>query len=581
MSSTVDVQTESAGSEGRSGTNTISSPQASTSPTFLLVSSTTILLIVLVGLAWGFGWGPLSDLPGSGLLAGINATSEAETAFSTDSESTSDTGFASSTTGDDFVEVLQIPEAKWRAMALRIERAEIRTIREPIPVNGEIRAVPSRRVMVRSRVDGIVREVLAYPGQEVASGTPLIVLDSPTVGQTRLTLRAHQRALILARIDLEWRGEIALGVERVLGAFDNDSDLNALQRVLAHSILGSSRGELISAFSRYEQARLEEERQSSLAVDRIVGQTRATEASRARLGAESRFRAILEQISHDVLHERLTAEQALRMAEADMLDAWYRLRLLGIDEPEPKAIRPANADDDPTVDVDAADGSHAEMSFADHISSHKIEFEANPLTMEDLTRCSLSSPFDGAVLSVSTAPSQQVDRGEDLIEVVDASRVWIVAEVPESRLAETPRIGETIHFTAETYDSRQFEARVVSVSPQVDPETRTVEVIGESANSEDLFRIGMYVRVKLPGPATDPLLTVSEEAVFRVDGRDVVFVPDPKAERTYRMHMVQCGESLDGRREIYSGLVEGDLIVVGGAFQLKSELILLNEPEEE
>jgi membrane fusion protein, heavy metal efflux system len=78
-------------------------------------------------------------------------------------------------------------------------------------------------------------------------------------------------------------------------------------------------------------------------------------------------------------------------------------------------------------------------------------------------------------------------------------------------------------------------------------------------------------------------LTVPAGAVIDIEGEKYVFVPSghERDHHRFTLRPVEVGRQTGDRVEIRSGLTEGDKIVASGAFFLKSDLILQNEPEEE
>ena len=79
------------------------------------------------------------------------------------------------------------------------------------------------------------------------------------------------------------------------------------------------------------------------------------------------------------------------------------------------------------------------------------------------------------------------------------------------------------------------------------------------------------------------MLTVPASAVVEIETEKYVFVPAGKGadHQNFTLRPVEVGRQSGDRVEIKSGLTEGDQVVASGAFLLKSELILQNEPEEE
>ena len=59
-----------------------------------------------------------------------------------------------------------------------------------------------------------------------------------------------------------------------------------------------------------------------------------------------------------------------------------------------------------------------------------------------------------------------------------------------------------------------------------------------------------------------------------------MFLPDPDG-KTFHFHRITLGRDVGARQAIAAGLPEGQRVVTEGAFTLKSELILTNEPDED
>ena len=90
-----------------------------------------------------------------------------------------------------------------------------------------------------------------------------------------------------------------------------------------------------------------------------------------------------------------------------------------------------------------------------------------------------------------------------LFTLADLSTVWVMANIPESDFASLPALQrrDRSALTATAYPGRTFEARLLSVGAMVDPTTRTVPILAETANPDDLLKLGMFVRIVLDSAA--------------------------------------------------------------------------------
>jgi multidrug efflux pump subunit AcrA (membrane-fusion protein) len=445
-----------------------------------------------------------------------------------------------------------LPEGKFKAAGIALGAARADELATEVGVPGQISINSDRRAEIRPRVMGVVRSVAVLIGQKVKAGDLLVTLDSPDVGTARLNLRARQRELNTARIEADWRRQIAANVEAMIPLLRKDTPARQLDELFRGKPLGSFRGDLLGAYAEYQIAEHEEEKTSDLNRRNLIGEHPVEIAKHQREAKQARFAANLETAQFDAAQQSRIADQAVRAAEAAVIDAAHRLRILGVDEDMTKVLLPA---------------ALAKAAATDSV--------------EDVTAYSIVAPFAGTITARSAVVSQRYEPTDPLFTLADLSTVRVTANIPESQVHYLTGVGKsTIKFTAVAVPKRTFEARIIYVGEEVDPSTRTVATLAELANPEGLLRPGMFVRILLDTPDRVAAVTVPSGAVVEIEGKAGVFRPE-KSDRTYTFVPIAAGRESDGRRVVESGLKAGDPVVVAGAFTLKSELVLQNETEEE
>jgi RND family efflux transporter MFP subunit len=419
-----------------------------------------------------------------------------------------------------------------------------------VGVPGRIDANPDRRVEIRPRAAGVVREVHALLGQRVTKGDVLVVLDSPDIGSARLNLRARQRELVTARNEADWKNQVAANVSQLIPELRKGVAAATIEQQYADRPLGSNRALLLQAYAEYEIASHEAEKTSDLRKREIIGEHPFFVAHHAREGAQAKYEAALEQVRFDANQQKLLADQQVRQAEAAVIDAAQRLRILGVSENVAHLL------------------AHASDAVGD-------------TSGEDVTAYAIVAPFDGTIIGKSAVPSQKAEMNDVLFTLADLSTVWVIANINESDLRVLPDLQGSIRLTATAYPGRTFEAKLLSVGAQVDPTTRTVPLLAETPNPDGLLKVGMFVRIVLDGANTERTVTVPTASIVEIEGQKVVFLPSGKDERTFTVRPVKLGREVGGRQTILAGLASGEMVVSSGAFFLKSELILQNETEED
>jgi RND family efflux transporter MFP subunit len=447
--------------------------------------------------------------------------------------------------------------AKLKAAKLTTAEARYDQLSTELAVPGRIEVNADRRIEIRPRAAGVVREVHALLGQNVKRGDPLVTLDSPEVGTARLNLRAKQRELNTARIEADWKSEVAATVVLLIPEIRNGTDPAAIEKEFADKPLGSYRGSLLQAYAEYDIAAHEEEKTAGLRRQEVIGEHPAVVALHTRQGLQAKLYATIEQAKFDAAQGKRLADQQVRRAESDVIDAAQRLRILGVSEDIRELLDHADKADTLAVD-------------------------------EDVTLYRINSPFDGTIIKKDAVASQKAELNDALFTVADLNTVWVTANIAESDVASVPKIkGGAIRLSATAYGDRLFPAQLLSVGAMVDPQTRTVPLLAQTNNHDGLLKPGLFVRILLDSPTTEQALTVPHAGVVEIEGKSGVFVPAKTGgtaatdQYAFTFLPIETGRDAGDRVVVKSGLKEGDVVVASGAYQLKSELILQNQTEED
>ena len=176
------------------------------------------------------------------------------------------------------------------------------------------------------------------------------------------------------------------------------------------------------------------------------------------------------------------------------------------------------------------------------------------------------SPIAGRITAAPASLGSFVQPETELFRVADPRLIQIEAAV---RGGDAARIEPGDRAVIETADGASLEARVRSVTPGLDAQTRSATALLELMAWQ--LQPGQSARLRIypKATSTSSTMVVPEEAVQSVGGRDVVFVRTAKG---FAPRPVILGERSAGRVEIASGLTPGQAIATRNAFLLKAEL---------
>lgn len=180
------------------------------------------------------------------------------------------------------------------------------------------------------------------------------------------------------------------------------------------------------------------------------------------------------------------------------------------------------------------------------------------------------SPIAGQVVKMKAARGQVMEPSSTMFEVADLTTLWVELHVFERDIAGI-REGDAVEIQPQAQTSQRLAGKVAHVGSVIDPETRTADVRIVVENFTSVLRPGQSVRARIQTTAAaSKLLVLPRPALTRVDGKPMVFVSLDR--NTVEPRSITLGPEDTHRVAILEGLKEGEKVVVGGMFALKSEL---------
>jgi cobalt-zinc-cadmium efflux system membrane fusion protein len=193
----------------------------------------------------------------------------------------------------------------------------------------------------------------------------------------------------------------------------------------------------------------------------------------------------------------------------------------------------------------------------------------------------IRTPIAGVVLKREAVQGAVVDAGTPLLAVSNLGTLWLQAAMPEASTTNLRR-GAGLRFLVPAFPNERFEARIQSVGAGLDPLTRTVTVRALASNPSGRLRPEMFAKVWISAATARGAVVVPGDAVQLLDDRPVVFIAHSDESRGTRFERrdVELGSRTNEQAQILKGVQPGELVVVEGAFAIKSEFARAKIPAE-
>ncbi len=179
----------------------------------------------------------------------------------------------------------------------------------------------------------------------------------------------------------------------------------------------------------------------------------------------------------------------------------------------------------------------------------------------------VTSLISGRITKSDATLGSFVSAGTELFRVADPRKIQINASVLP---ADARRISPGDRAVIELLGGETISATVRSATPSLDPESKVATVVLSPDGFGSLTPgQGLRVRITPAGGAATTTISLPEEAVQTVEGKEVVFVQTAKG---FLATTVVIGQRGGGRIEIIDGLKPGAVVATKGAFLLKAEI---------
>lgn len=157
--------------------------------------------------------------------------------------------------------------------------------------------------------------------------------------------------------------------------------------------------------------------------------------------------------------------------------------------------------------------------------------------------------------------------GAPILTIEETSKVKVMVGISEIHYRDVKR-GMKVGIELDAYPGEKFEGTVTIVNPSVDAATHTFQAEVTINNSSQKVRPGMFARATINFGSKSHVVVPDEALVKQIGAGDrYVYVYNPSSQ-TVSYNKVDLGKHLDKYYEIFSGVNDGQQVVVAGQARL-------------
>jgi Cu(I)/Ag(I) efflux system membrane fusion protein len=179
----------------------------------------------------------------------------------------------------------------------------------------------------------------------------------------------------------------------------------------------------------------------------------------------------------------------------------------------------------------------------------------------------MRAPLSGIIVSKSVVRGQQVNPGDQLFSLAKLDQVWLTADIYEDDLARV-HVGQTLQAVTTAYPDEVFSGVIDRISPNIDPNTHTLQLRCQIMNRGLKLKPQMLARIRIVTKSGSALVVAESALVFDTD-RYYAYVLAPGNVIVRREVSIRSWTER-GYARVVRGLSPGDRVVDAQSVEVSS-----------
>ena len=224
---------------------------------------------------------------------------------------------------------------------------------------------------------------------------------------------------------------------------------------------------------------------------------------------------------------------------------------------------------------------------AEQLASNKADYQRSSADVAEqigvINKKVIRAPFAGKMGISYVNLGQYLQPGDKITTLETITPIYIDFYIPQTQLSQL-KVGQQAHISVDAYAKKDFVSTVTTINPNVETDSRNIEVESTAANQDRLLLPGMFVDVSLNLGVTKHYVTVPLTAInFNSYGDIIYSLKDTGKQQDNKevwqaiQSFVSVGPARGNQVSVLKGVKAGDVIVTSGGFKLKNNsLVFIN-----
>lgn len=223
----------------------------------------------------------------------------------------------------------------------------------------------------------------------------------------------------------------------------------------------------------------------------------------------------------------------------------------------------------------------------EQLASAKASFESSAANVVEqeatIAKKVIRAPFTGKIGISYVNPGQFIQPGDKITSLETITPIYVDFFVPQTDISKI-KVGQQVSVTVDSFPGKEFTGVISTVNPNVETDTRNIEIEATLPNNDKLLLPGMFVNTNLQLGISNTYITLPQAALTFNSYGSIIYIlhdtgtmKDNKKVWKVTQSFVTVGPSRGNQVAILKGLKAGDTIVTSGAFKIKNNsLVFIN-----
>lgn len=215
-----------------------------------------------------------------------------------------------------------------------------------------------------------------------------------------------------------------------------------------------------------------------------------------------------------------------------------------------------------TVDADAANMQSTQAQVVEQAAIVKKK--------------TIIAPFSGRLGISYINPGQYLNPGNNIVSLQQLDPIYADFYVPQQSLSQII-MNHPVILTTDSFPNKNFTGTITTIEPEIDTNTRNVEVEATINNPQQQLLPGMFGTITVNVGAAQKYLTLPQAAISYNPYGDIVFIvkqtgvdKSGKPILTATETFVTVGATRGDQVAVLTGLKAGDSVVTSGQLKLEN-----------